>query len=143
MRYKYSVLAFLITVLALTGCGTTEESLELKMTNMNTSVGLFEHDPNYQKYTYEVRVENVSSVPVEVDYAELVILNDVKVRMKESNLRLTVDGMMEKDDFITLKGAFLFKADDLTKEEITSLKIIEGVMMYKKNGETYFVKTNF
>lgn len=135
-------LLFFIAV-SLSGCGTTEESLELKITNINSSLGLFKENPIYQEFGYEITVQNVSLVPVEIDYAEPVILSNVKERMNEADLTLAINAVMEEDDFITLKGNFLFKADDLTKEEISSYKIIAGVMMHLKNGESYFVKTNF
>ncbi|WP_134699339.1 hypothetical protein [Ammoniphilus sp. YIM 78166] len=104
---------------------------------------MFKEDPAYQNFGYEITIENVSSVPVDVDYVEPVILNNVKIRLKEeTDLRLSINAVMNKNDFITLKRNVLIKADDLTKEEMSSFKIIEGVMVYMKTGEPYFVKLN-
>jgi hypothetical protein len=131
---------FIMAAVLVSGCARTEDLLELKITNINSSLGAFQEDPKYQAFSYEIIAENVSAVPVDIDYAGPIILENVKERMKEADLTQSIDATMEKNDVITLKGTFLFKADDLSKEEILSFNIISGVMVYTKTGESHFVK---
>ena len=137
---KWFFLLFIMAAELLSGCAKTEDSLELKITSISSSLGAFEGDPTHQKFSYEITVENVSSVPVDIDSAEPVILENVKKRMNEADLTRSIDTTMEKNDFVTLKGDFSFKADDLSKEEMSSFDIIAGVMLYTETGESHFVK---
>jgi hypothetical protein len=130
----------LFICMLLGGCTINEEPLNLKITTTKSTLGVFEVDPTYEIFGYEIRIENKSTTPADVDYAEPLIASQVKNRMKETDLKLLVNGTMSKGNFFTLKKDFLFKSDDLSKEEISTINIIEGVLLHMKNGESYIVK---
>ena len=123
---KSIVILTLIAVVFLAGCsvsaniGTSTPMTGIRVTEMDTAIGVVEGNHNEQVFSYNLTLLNTELVDVVVHWIEPVLVKNVSKRALTADHRVIVEKTLAPNTYLEVSGGFTFDSQGATKIQILS-----------------------
>jgi hypothetical protein len=144
MKKTIWLCATIFLIICLAGCARNEGNQSAEKYSMNSSISYGSVDIDSldkTKITYKIAIggaesdiENIDSqeITINADYIDLLLENGPH----SSELK------NEEQPYLEISGSFVFDTNGKSKEEITSMNLLQGVKIVDKDKDEYILKFN-
>lgn len=140
MKKIVSVLAVLVIILALGGCGSSGEKVDISGKYTASSVvsigSVEENSTDKVKVTYTIEIKGNSEDIAKLKKHKVLLSEEAEKRFVETQDEKTENA----DGVIKVNGVMIFNTSDMTVDEINNVNFIQGVEVADSDGNVGTVK---
>lgn len=139
---SFSIIFLLLIVV---GCADNKELKEAKLdiVSAQMSIGQSLLGDEYQTYSYEIRIENVGEAPIEVKEMKVIFSKSfeelIPKNVNKEPFTKTLEATISGTDFVTFLYEIPLETGDSSKEKISGMRKIEGILVTLQSEESQFI----
>lgn len=142
MKKTILLCASIFLLICLAGCTRNESNQNAEKYYMNSSISYGGADIdslNKTKVTYEIAIGGEKSDIENIDSQEVIINADYLDLLLENGPHSS-ELKNEEKPYLEISGSFVFDTSGKSKEEISSMNLLQGVKIIGKDKNEYFLE---